>query len=381
MINLFHCNFDNNTAVNGNSIAYIAGQGISLSSDVVVSMSSSRFVNNQMGSGLHVSQLMLTFHNFTLFQNNLAVTGTAIYVDQNAFITVTDDSMVQFVNNIASLRGGAIYSDLSNCVNNGILFSNFSNFSSFMFINNTARISGNSLYFNIPKSCNVQRDYTKNDSVAYIPFKFKYVQAPNAVGSPIATSPYKLNLCSSHKCTTADKNCLIAEQKMLGQPVSFSATVCDYFNDIAEPVQFRIKCVNCTNYRLFDNEILINSNSPDNATLAISSYNDVVSDTNITLKVSSVLPDNHKEFSANLSLTLITCYNGLYLALFHRSVNVTIVVVMTLCSVRMTVQRLNKDTGMALSSGSTSLHCVPLTIVILAFVQKPEAIIILCQRQ
>ena len=310
MINIFHCDFDNNIAVNGNNIVYIAGQGIFLRSDVVVSISSSRFVNNQMGTALHISQLKMTFYNSTLFQNNSAVTGTAIYADNNALITVIDDSLVQFVNNTASLRGGAIYSDLSNCYNRGILFSNFSNFSSFMFINNTARISGNSIYFNIPNSCNVQRDYTKNDSVANIPFKFKYVQAHNTVGSPIATSPYKINLCSK-QCTMPGKDCFISEQKMLGQSIYFNATVCDYFDDIAEPVQFRIKCVNCTKYRLLDNEILISNKSSDKLViLATISHEDIVSDTNLTLKMSSVLSDNHKEFSANLSLTLTTCYNG-----------------------------------------------------------------------
>ena len=310
MINIFHCDFDNNTAVNGNNIVYIVGQDISLRSDVVVSISSSRFVNNHMGTALHISQLRMTFHNLTLFQNNSAVTGTAIYADHNALITVTDDSLVQFVNNTASLRGGAIYSDLSNCCNKGILFSNFSNFSSFMFINNTAIISGNSIYFNIPKSCDVQRDYTKNDSVAYIPFKFKYVQARNTVGSPIATSPYKINLCST-QCTMPGRDCFVTEQKMLGQSIYFSATVCDYFNDFAEPVHFRIKCVNCTKYRLLDNEILISNNSFDKvAILATNSHKDIVSDTNLTLKISSVLSDNHDEFSANLLLTLTTCYNG-----------------------------------------------------------------------
>ena len=92
---------------------------------------------------------MLTVHNFVLFQNNSAETGTAIYVDQNSLITVTYKSLVQFVNNSALLHGGAIYSDLSDCFDKGVLFSNISDLSSVMFINNTAIISGNSLYFNI----------------------------------------------------------------------------------------------------------------------------------------------------------------------------------------------------------------------------------------
>ena len=58
---LQHCNFDHNI---GYSIVYIAGHDISLGLDVVVSVNSSAFLNNQLGSALHVSRLMLIFHDF-----------------------------------------------------------------------------------------------------------------------------------------------------------------------------------------------------------------------------------------------------------------------------------------------------------------------------
>ena len=315
MIHLFYCNFEYNSAYHGDSIVYIASQdqecALSCSSNITMLVNVSRFVNNQLGSVLHLSHVMLGFHDFTLFQNNSAEAGAAIFAEQNSLITVDDKSLVQFVNNIASLRGGAIYSDLSNCINNGILFNYLSNFSSIEFINNVARISGNSIYFNIPKSCHVQRDYTKNSSVAYIPYKLKYTQSDNIVGPPIAASPYRISLCSS-KCSRTGENCFIAENKMLGQLISFVATVCDYFNAVAETVQFRMECTNCdTKYRFLNNEMLFNSKSPNKISIfTADAHHDVVNDTNVTLKVTSVLSDNYKEFSARLSFVLSTCYNG-----------------------------------------------------------------------
>ena len=239
-INLFHCNFDSNTALGGYSIVYIAAdEGASIvKPDVVVLVKSSLFVNNQIGSALHISYLILTFDSYTLFQNNSAETGAAINVGRNSTITAIGDSILRFVNNSASLRGGAIYSDLSDCLNNGILFSDLSNLSSVVFINNTATISGNSIYLNIPTSCNAERDHTKNNSVAYVLYKFQYMQSYNTIGSAISTSPYRINLCSQHNCGFVDETCLITGKKMLGQSIYFNATVCDYFNTVAETVQF-----------------------------------------------------------------------------------------------------------------------------------------------
>ena len=201
-ISIFHCRFDNNTALGGYSVVYIASNErvLIVEPKVVVIVNSSIFVNNQIGSAMYVSHLMLTFDSYVLFQNNSAETGAAIYADHNSIIIATGKSELQFINNSASLRGGAIYSDLSNCFNNGILFSSLSNRSSVEFIKNTATISGNSIYLNIPTSCNVERDHTKNNSVAYILYKFKYIQSHNTIGAAISTSPYRINLCSLHNC-------------------------------------------------------------------------------------------------------------------------------------------------------------------------------------
>ena len=112
------------------SIVTITTEGLNplLGRDVIVSVCLSSFDNNELGPALYISQVTLKFCNSTIFQNNSAESGAAIYVKKNSLITMDNKSLVQFVNNTSSLRGGAIYSDLSKCINNGILFSNLSYF-------------------------------------------------------------------------------------------------------------------------------------------------------------------------------------------------------------------------------------------------------------
>ena len=96
---------------------------------------------------------------------------------------VSDGSTVQFIRNTASLRGGAMYIDLTNCHDRGIMFTNLTNYDSISFINNSAKHSGNSIYFNIPDSCNVVRDFAKRNSAAYAPYKFNYTQRDDTIGT------------------------------------------------------------------------------------------------------------------------------------------------------------------------------------------------------
>ena len=96
-----------------------------------------------------------------MFQDNFAKSGAAIYIAKSSQISVDVGSTVQFINNTASLRGGAMYIDLTNCYDHGIVFTNFTRYSSISFINNSAKLFGNSIYFNIPDSCDVISDNIK----------------------------------------------------------------------------------------------------------------------------------------------------------------------------------------------------------------------------
>ena len=306
------CLFVHNVATeDGESVAYLFAQTTAPSLTVSVMISSSKFIDNE-GSALQVSHLMLTFDDVTLFEDNLAENGAALYTDQNAVITVNSGSLVQFINNAALLRGGAVYVDLSNCFNNGIVFNNFLNYSSLAFINNSARISGNSMYFNIPQSCDVVRDYTNKISAAYVPYRLDYIQSHSTVGPAVGATPYKINLCSAYQCNLTADNCSIGGRKMLGQFIRFNGTVCDYFNNVSETIQFQIRCNNCNRkYRVLADKLLVSRESPSEiAILADNTDDDVVDNINISLKLYSVLSDNYREFSAILSVTLSSCHNG-----------------------------------------------------------------------
>ena len=57
-----------------------------------------------------------------------------------------------------------MYIDLTNCYDQGIVFADVKWYDTISFVNNSA---GNSIYFNIPDSCSVINDYSKDNSAAY----------------------------------------------------------------------------------------------------------------------------------------------------------------------------------------------------------------------
>ena len=110
------------------------------------------------------------------------------------------------------------------------------------------------------------RDYTNNNSAAYVPYKFNYTQSHSIIGPAVTTSPYEINLCSPAKCEfTSSTNCIITNRRMLGQAIYFNATVCDYFNTAAaETTQFEVNFITHQfDYRLLENKLLAQNGSRD----------------------------------------------------------------------------------------------------------------------
>ena len=318
--NISFCNFIDNFG--GNSIVHIS---VSPSNIVNifplvfshVFITSSNFTSNQIGSALHITKCFLKFYSNILFQDNFARSGAAIYIAQTSQITVDDGSTVQFINNTASLRGGAMYIDLTNnCYDRGIVFTNITRYDAISFINNSAKLSGNSIYFNIDKYCDVIRNYTSSSSTAYLPHRFNYTQSHNIIGPVIAATPYEINLCPSFNChlissTNTSSKCIINNNIMLGQAVYFNATVCDYFYSVVDATYFQVNCINCeTKYRLLDNKLLVQNGLKNSINISsVNADRDLENNTNITLKFLSFSP-NHKQLTATLSLMLSSCYNG-----------------------------------------------------------------------
>ena len=318
MINISLCNFYGN--IGGNSIIYISELS-NLKFPLVfcnVSIISSNFTGNKIGSPLQVNKCFLNFYSSSIFQHNSAKSGAAIYIAQTSQITVHDGSTVQFVNNTALLRGGAMYIDLTNCYDHGIVFINITRYDAISFINNSAKLSGNSIYFNIPNSCKVIRDYTNVDSAAYLPYKFNYSQGLHIIGPAITTTPYEISLCSSVKCDSLNNTkgysntCMIKNNIMLGESVYFKPIMCNYFNGVAEATTFTVNCINCgSKYRVLENKILVHSESRDKINiLSIGANGDLENSTNITFDISSNLSPEFKQITTTLSLILSPCNNG-----------------------------------------------------------------------
>ena len=317
--NISFCNFFCNSG--GQSIVYISAAAVRLSfpnTSASVFIASSNFSRNIIGSALYITGCFLKFHSTTLFQDNSAKSGAGIYIAQTSQITVDDGSTVQFINNTASLHGGAMYIDLTNCYDGGVVFTNFTKYDVISFINNSAGLSGNSLYFNIPDSCDVIRDHSRIHSAFYIPYKFNYTQSRNIIGFAVGASPYEINMCSSAKCNSmngmnSSSKCVINNNNMLGQLVYFNAMICDYYSTSGEATYFEVNCINCGttfSLRLVDHRMLIQNGIRNE--ISFSSLNadrDLENDTNITVRLSSFTP-NHRQLTATLTVTLSSCHNG-----------------------------------------------------------------------
>ena len=314
LINISLCNFNDN--IGGNSIVYVnvALEDYFPSIYCNVSITSSDFMKNKIGSPLQIANCFLNFYSTTLFKDNSARSGAAVYIALTSQITMHDGSTVQFINNTASLRGGAMYIDLTNCYDRGIVFTNFTRYDAISFVNNSAKLSGNSIYFNIPVSCDVIRDHTKTDSAAYVPYKFNYTQRDNINGPAISTSPYQINLCSSakHDSINNTSKCVIKNDVMLGQSVYFDTAIYDHFNAVAEATQFKVNCLNCgSKYRLLEIKILVQNRSRGRINmLSVSADRDLENGTNITFNILSNFSSEYNEISATLLLTLSSCNNG-----------------------------------------------------------------------
>ena len=149
-IQIVNAHFDQNIA--GSSVVYITHSKSKQSIyQLKLHVNTSMFTNN-VASSLHLPGCDVKFSGVLLFKNNIAEKGGAMYLDQGTMVTIKNEANIQFIANTATLNGGAIYVDLlcdyligyTNTFSHG----KFSNYSA-IFINNSARVAGNSLCFKI----------------------------------------------------------------------------------------------------------------------------------------------------------------------------------------------------------------------------------------
>ena len=148
------CTFNNNTGYR--SLIYASTRS-SISDGLTVK--DSTFLENDE-TVFYITNQFLQFSNdikMTIFDNNRAQNGPAMYVDLNSRVKFTNNSTVTFSNNIARRYGGVIYYNIPE--SSDACYRNLStiiveNGSSIIFNNNQATAAGNSIYFSISQLCN-----------------------------------------------------------------------------------------------------------------------------------------------------------------------------------------------------------------------------------
>ena len=335
-VQIANTKFDQNMA--GSSVVYIQG----LIVFIRLQLNTSIFTNN-VASSIYLSSCNAELAGKILFKNNTAENGGAIYLTQGASVAFVDNTTVWLIANVATLNGGAIYVDLicsdiygySSIINPfkyGIIIVN----SSAIFINNSARIAGNSLYFSVPRFCSVNTNISDIGSILYVPCQFNYSQPVNGkmtnipceldytllngTGAPIVTSPHELRLYfpfnDGHNISsTSDYNVYFIRNNILGHPVKFTGAVFDYFGKPTEPVLFnmQLQCLHATKCSAFtlmgnDHDHIL-TQSIDNFTILNVTFRGREIDAtqiNVTLSLTS-LSYSLSKIAATLVIELVPC--------------------------------------------------------------------------
>ena len=295
-----NCIFDYN--VGGSSIVHVMASGS------LATVLDSSFSNNN-GTALYISIRILTFYKNVLFKNNKATNGAAVYL-MRVHSMLFQFGTMQFINNFATMKGGAIYIEIAPDNSNCQVFGNVDEEDTHVsFVNNSAGISGNSFYFSIPQLCNVIANVSNRLSLLHIPSLFHYYPEY----SQLVTSPHNIKLYQPAIAmyNNTDNNYLIQNSKMLGESIYFTATVFDYFDTAAEPVIFVLICNNCKgDYALSKDQISVANNSLQEFKVYPTNTHDVVNATYISIMLQSVLSPIYEGVNATLSIQLSPCHSG-----------------------------------------------------------------------
>ena len=286
-----------------------------------IEISDTNFINN-VATCMYIPGCKLLLSSRVLFKNNTSDNGAALYLNRGASVDIVDGADIQFSSNTVLQNGGAIYVDLIfNCDINIFLIPISANYQ-VQFINNSAGIAGNALFFSVPKACGVNTDINNVNSIMYIPCKFHYYQPVNDeildipcdfdyielndTGSPIVTTPHQLKLYFPYSVGfNISPDAYFVRNNILGHQVVFTGAIFDYFEKPTEPTQFNVQCLDCSTYSLLkDYHLLI-----DNITiLSITFKGDEIKSgsKNVTVKLKSLFY-SLQEINAILKVELFPC--------------------------------------------------------------------------
>ena len=327
----------NSTVMFWSSRAIINGGAVFINFDSVVQFKGTSMVTfynnttNEKGGALYIGDHCISKSQdncILIFYYNMAELGGSVFIEQYADVTIGGNSSIKFSNNAALWDGGAIYlndhSNFTQCIISNVTFyyntardygggiyalikgsSIIFNSSNVHFKDNTAGLMQQSVYINVPESYDT---VCLNQSV-YIPSKNSF---------PLVTSPTKLVLNYPAICISGSNSVCdtyFVNNVMLGQQITLSGCVYDYYNQETEAAQFSITGMNNQNYSISNGSeyILVSCNQTTQGISVIgnlpsnSSYNYSI---NISLDVARM--SETKVVSVNLTIELSQCHPGFW---------------------------------------------------------------------
>ena len=179
----------------------------------------------------------VTFKEVTNFKNNIAEYGAAIYLDFGSSVNFGDNSEITFISNFARKYGGAIFYEAPKFIRNHdnvyTIPIEVGNNSIVIFSNNAADIAGNSIYFSMSQSFNVNIS-SLLDAVTGLNF--------SDTDGHLITSPNELVLYSP--AALINDTDTVTQYKlrdiMLGQAINIPVCVLDHQNIPAGKVLFQV---------------------------------------------------------------------------------------------------------------------------------------------
>jgi len=235
------CIFDNVSNINS-LIYYSASNHSQYSTNLLIQ--NCTFTNN-FGSALYLVNSNLIFGNgFTLFENNTAEHGAALYLDSNSRVTFNFSSEVLFSKNEAQRYGGAIFcsvsadSDCYRNISDTLLVLNNDN-GMIKFSENIASVGGDTVYFSVQQSCD--ENFQSISNITQHLFAKQMTTSPKQLQlNPPAYLVSYTNIQELIGLVNSTNPTYLVPNIMLGQEITVPSCLVDYNGEPAAAAQFII---------------------------------------------------------------------------------------------------------------------------------------------
>ena len=238
------CTFGNTSNIN--SVIYFNSSNYSQYSTNLL-IQNCTFINNS-GTALYLVNSNLKFEKgLTLFENNTAEHGAALYLDLNSKIIFGLHSEILFSKNEARRYGGAIFcsvsvdSDCYKNISDALLVLNDDN-EMIQFKGNAAGAGGDSVYFNVQQSCDEQFQSISN--IMQHSFSKQMVTSPNEL--QLYSPASLINYTNVTEFMNSTNPTYLVPNIMRGQDITVPSCLLDYNKKPAGVASFLISHIQGT---------------------------------------------------------------------------------------------------------------------------------------